>query len=173
MSTRRLALIPALATLSLSALGGLGCSAAPPKQADEPDPIAAPEPVDEPVASEDPDPKPVDAPLSPEPSDTPKPDPGADDYEINIRDCEALARAYAGAWLNDEKATLDKKKLKKEQHDEVMAQIQEDSQGMFDNYLDQCGKTVGTTYLRSQLDCAIKAKTMKKFDECMSSPFGK
>ena len=145
----------------------VGCSTAPPKQANEPDPISMPDPVDDPVATEDPDPVPIDSPLSPEPSDKPKPDPGSDDYEINIRDCEALARAYAGAWLNDEKTALDDKGLNKAQYDKVFAQIQEDSEGMFDNYFDQCGKTVGTTYLHSRLQCAIKAKSMKRFDDCM------
>lgn len=163
MSPRRFEILPAFALLTLA-----GCSTAPPKQANEPDPISMPEPAgdpsDEPVA--DPDPKPVDAPLSSAPSDD-APDPAADDYEINHRDCEALARAYANAWKNDEMATLEKKKLSQAQHDKIATQVQEDSQGMFDNYIDQCGKTVGTTYLRSRLQCAAKAKTMKRFDDCM------
>ena len=162
MCTRRLALAGAIAASAL-----LGCSTAPPKQANEPDPFAAPDPIEDPVETDDPDPVPVASPLSPKPSDEPTPDPGSDDYEINIRDCEALARAYAGAWLNDEKANLGKKGMKKEQCDKVLAQIQEDSKGMFDNYFDQCGKTVGTTYLHSRLQCAIKAKSMKRFDGCL------
>lgn len=162
MFTRRLALAGAIVASAL-----LGCSAAPPKQANEPDPISTPDPNDDPVETDDPDPVPVASPLSPKPSDKPTPDPGSDDYEINIRDCEALARAYAGAWLNDEKAELDDKGLKKAQYDKLWSQIQEDSQGMFDNYFDQCGKTVGTTYLHSRLKCAIKAKSMKRFDDCL------
>lgn len=162
MLTCRLVLAGALVASML-----LGCSTAPPKQADEPDRFPTPDSVDEPVATDDPDPVPVDSPLSPEPSDKPTPDPGSDDYEINIRDCEALARAYAGAWLNDEKAELDGKGLKKDQYSKVFAQIQEDSEGMFDNYFDQCGKTVGTSYLHSRLQCAMKAKSMKRFDDCM------
>jgi hypothetical protein len=147
---------------SLALCAGLvACSTAPPKQADAPEPIAT-DPL-----PDAPDPEPMDEPEDSPPAPKPSPDPGADDYQINHRDCEALARAYAGAWLNDEREILKSKKLKQAQIDKLAAELEDDSQGMFDNYLNQCSNTVGTSYLRSRLQCAAKAKTMKRFDDCM------
>jgi hypothetical protein len=90
-----------------------------------------------------------------------------DDYEINERDCDALARAYGGAWKRDEFKKLNKKKLSKEKFDAQAAQLEEHATGMADNWRSECYKTVGTAYLRSRLQCALKAKSMKRFNDCM------
>ncbi len=150
--------------LSLAAMLAIGCSTAKPKQANDVDdsPVIA-DPVDAP------EPDPVDDPPPESEPAAPKTQPvvGADDYEMSHSDCAALAQAYGGAWLHDEMEKLNAKKLKQAQFDQAAAQLRKDSDGMAAQYQDECGKTVGTAYLRSRLQCAMKAKTMQRFNDCM------
>lgn len=150
--------------LTAAAIFALGCSTAKPKQANDVDqsPVIA-DPID------DPSPDPVDDPPPDSQPAAPKTQPvvGADDYEINHSDCQALGQAYGGAWLHDEMEKLNAKKLKQAQFDAAEAQLRKDSEGMGDQYQDECGKTVGTAYLRSRLACAMKAKTLQRFNDCM------
>jgi hypothetical protein len=147
------------------AVTAIGCSASKPKQANDID--------SSPVVADPTDPQPSDDPIdSPEPSDTPaapkpKAQPASDDYEITYRDCAALGQAYGRAWLGDEMTKLNDKKLKQKQFDSVAAKLQEDSVGMAEQYQGECDKTVGTAYLRTRLACALKAKHMARFNDCM------
>lgn len=139
------------------------CGAEPKQVNDSNDSPVIADPVDDPDPSEDPKPTVSD--------DVPKPRPdavvGADDYEIDSRDCQGLATVYGAAWLNDELEKLNKKKLKQAEFDRVAAQLKTDSQGMADQYDGECQKTVGTAYLRDRLQCAMKAKNMQRFNDCM------
>ena len=102
-----------------------------------------------------------------EPAPKPKPKPKDEDYEINHRDCDALAGAYGRAWERDEMKKLNEKKLKKAAFDKQAAQLKEHAEGMKDNWRNECYGTVGTAYLRSRLKCAMKAKSMQRFNDCM------
>ncbi len=100
-------------------------------------------------------------------SDQPKPKPRNDDYEINHRDCDALAGAYGRAWERDEMKQLNGRKLKKAAFDKAAAEIEGNAGEMKDNWRDECYNTVGTAYLKSRLKCAMRAKSMKRFNDCM------
>ena len=104
-----------------------------------------------------------------EPNDkpAPKPQPGHDDYEITYRDCQVLGRSYGNAWLNDEIEKLNARKLKEAQHAQMMEQLRGSSQTMTQQYQSECDKTVGSAQLRSRLACAVKAKNMQRFDDCL------
>jgi hypothetical protein len=163
----RLSSIVLVSTLSVAVLG---CSGSSKKEAEEPDtswdmgdadPDPAPAPSPEPEASDDDDED------EPDPAPKPKPLTQDDDYEINHRDCDALAQAYGGAWLRDEMKKLNERKLKKAQFDKAKAQVETDAESMKDNWREECYKTVGTAYLRSRLKCAMKAKSLKRFNDCM------
>jgi hypothetical protein len=152
---------------AIIALSLIACSVGKPKQAHEvdqtpvrSDPTDDPDPVDAP----DPDPKPVADPLS---SSSGSSDPENDDYEISYQDCRALGSAYGRAWLGDERTKLDAKKLKQAQYDKVYEQLRDDSKGMAQQYQGECDKTVPSAYLRSRLKCALKAKRMQRFNDCM------
>lgn len=142
-----------------------GCSGDK-KQAEEPkgsdwempEPEPDPEPRDPAPSGDDDD---------DDPAPKPKPISRSDDYEINERDCDALAQAYGRAWKNDELDKLSKRKLPKPQFDKTAADIESGSEDMKENYREECYKTVGTAYLRSRLGCALKAKSLERFHACM------
>jgi hypothetical protein len=132
-----------------------GCAGATPPPA---------EPSDDPSTAE---PDPVHEPAREAPRDTrPAAIVGSDDYELSHRDCRALAVAYGRAWMNDELEKLAQRKLEAARHDEAAAEIQQGGAEMRDNWLGECEKTVGSPYRHESLACAVKAKTMKAFDDC-------
>ncbi len=149
-----------------------GCSGSKPKQSNDVNssPVIA-DPIDDPIADSDPI---EDEPIEDD-GDEPSPkkvDPRDDNYEINHRDCAALARAYGRSWLGDELDKLNAKKLKTAQHEKFQSGLEDDSKEMADQYQGECDKTVGTAYLRSRLACAVKAKKMKRFNDCMDGNTG-
>lgn len=89
------------------------------------------------------------------------------DYEISERDCRALSAAYARSWRNDEFAKVPDG-MAAADRDKAQADIEAGSAEMKDQYLGQCLGTVGTAYPLNNLKCALKAKSMKRFDDCMS-----
>ncbi|MCA9620873.1 MAG: hypothetical protein KC731_17740 [Myxococcales bacterium] len=147
----------------------VACGQKPPAEAPDPEPDLSSSDDPEPTPVETSDTTPEDDGPTGDDAPPPKPaaDPGSDDIELTYRDCATIARAYGQAWLNDEKQTLDGKGLKKPQYDKMLAQLEEDSAGMEENYRSECDKTVGTAMLRSRLVCAVKAKTMARFDACL------
>lgn len=130
-------------------------------------PPAAPDggepPASEPARAEPAAPAAREAPPEvPEPTATV----GSDDYELSHRDCRALARAYGRAWVNDELEKLAALNLEPARREEAATEIDQDGAEMHDNWLRECEKTVGTAYRHESLACAMKAKTMKAFDDC-------
>lgn len=173
MGMRRSALFSFLA-LSMA----LACSSGSKKKADDPDSkwdMGDTSGAGEPSPKSDPDPvsgDDDDDTSDDDDDDAPQPKPKKpltqeDDYEINERDCDALAGAYGRAWKRDEIAKLNKKKLSQEKFDKQAAQLDDHAQSMEDNWRSECYKTVGTAYLRSRLQCALKSKSMKRFNDCM------
>jgi hypothetical protein len=82
-------------------------------------------------------------------------------------DCSALASAYGKAWENDELAKLEKRQLKPKQAEAARAQVEKSAQEARDDWQSECDKTVGSPYLRSRLACAMKAKTVTRFNDCL------
>ena len=129
--------------------------------ASSPPPPPADEPADEPT--------PMVRDEGPAPAPTPNTDNesvGTDDYYLTNRDCRALASAYAKAWESEQMKVLSDKKLDGASHDEAAGEIAQGAEEMRDNWLGECEKTVGTPYRHENLTCAMKAKTMKEFDDC-------
>jgi hypothetical protein len=145
---------PVVVTL-LSAFVAAGCPSAP-QQTPEPDGDLLPP---------DPTPQPEDVPGDDTP-DEPAPV-GGDDYEMTPEDCRALATIYGKVWKADEVTKLEARKLKEKPHQEALAAIEQDAAETKGNWQSECDKTVGSPYLRSRLDCAMKAKTVQHFDDCL------
>ncbi len=156
------------------ALAGGGCSGTSKKKADDadsswdmdgsdPEPASDGETPPETRGDDDDD----DDASAPKPKPKPKPPTRADDYEINHTDCDALARAYGGAWENDEMKKLNARKLPEKQFEKAAADVKKSGAEMATNWREECYKTVGTAYLRSRLQCAVKAKSLERFNNCM------
>jgi len=88
------------------------------------------------------------------------------DYEISDRDCHALATVYAEAWRLDEQKKIPEG-VAEAQRTELETELEGSSAEMREQYLGQCRNTVGTAYPYDNLKCALKAKTMQRFDDCM------
>ncbi len=145
----------------------VGCGDKKPKTADDADTggTVEPEPAPDPAPASSI--RPLEEGGGSSSSNSNKPiDPADDEYELNHRDCDALASAYARSWENDEMVKLDKKNLKPKQHERVAAQIHEGAIEASDNWRSECHKIVGTAMLHSRLSCAAKAKTMQRFNDC-------
>jgi hypothetical protein len=87
----------------------------------------------------------------------------ADDYELQHSDCDALGLAYGRSWENDEIKKLGDKKIT----DSQLASIKQNADEAAQNYKEECGKTVGTAYIRDRLKCAVKAKSLERFNACL------
>jgi hypothetical protein len=157
-STRARAILALVTALAGVACGGTKKEAAEPEPADvaEPSPPSDPEPAG--VAEDGGGP-------TVEPA-TNRDKVREQDYEITHNDCEALAIAYARAWENDEIEKLDEKKLAEKAFQSARDEIETGKQHMHDDWLGECIKTVGTAYLYKNLQCATKARTMQRFDDC-------
>lgn len=154
--------------LSVAALSG--CSGDSKKKAEEPDSswdMSDTEPAPQPKSTETDTGDDDDDEPAPKPSPKPKQVTQADDYEINHQDCDALGGAYGRAWENDEMKKLNARKLQQKQFDKAAAEIKQGSASMKQNWQDECYKTVGTAYLRNRLQCAMKAQSLERFNNCM------
>lgn len=137
----------------------------------------SPAPAQEPTAGPAPSPSPAPAEPEPEIDEAPAPDPPRPkgpstvddntDYEIGERDCRALAAAYAESWRLDELAKVPAG-MSSSERSEVESQLEGSSKEMREQYLGQCRSTIGTAYPYDNLKCAMKAKSMKRFDDCMA-----
>lgn len=151
--------------LSVAALSA--CSGDSKKKAEDPDSswdMTDTDPAPEPTPKTDHD---DEGAPEPEPEAKPKPVTREDDYEINHRDCDALSGAYGRAWENDEMKKLNARKLPEKQFDKAADEIKQGSASMKQNWQEECYKTVGTAYLRSRLQCAMKAQSLERFNNCM------
>jgi len=88
------------------------------------------------------------------------------DYNVTYQDCRALARVYGGAWLSEELQKLNAAKLKKAQFEKAEARIRKDADETREQWLSQCEGIVDTPYPFSRLKCALKARSVKRFDDC-------
>ncbi|MBW2455553.1 MAG: hypothetical protein JRI68_13620 [Deltaproteobacteria bacterium] len=156
-------------------VGGLylaACSGAQSKPEDDLDPPPTDDSIDSPkdpemkVVRNGPEDEPGD-----ERSDEPKPDKDgpapSDDYDMTYRDCKALAGTYYRAWRKAEMDKLEGKNFKPKLYETAKKNIDKAAQEAGDNWLKECEGTVGTPYLYSRLKCALKAKTIDRFNECL------
>ncbi len=160
--------ITALTTLA-ALVGGLylvACSGSQPKPQDDFEPPTD-EPT-EPATNFEPTDDPADEPGD-EPTNDPPPkkaQPASDDYDITYRDCQALAGTYSRAWERVEREKLEKKNFKPKLYDTALKNVQKAAQEAGDNWLEECAGTVGSPFLYSRLKCALKAKTVERFNDC-------
>ena len=153
-----------------TAIATLSCSGSEkPKPKSEPAPTWSDDtsPSDDPVATDDTgDDTPDDV---GDPSDPPpkKPKERPIDYDITYSDCKELARIYGIAWRNGELKKLQAKKLKPKQQQAIEATIRKNAQEAQDQWRGECDGTVGSPQVRSRLSCALKAKTLDRFNDCL------
>ena len=154
--------LPVRSYALIVALGLGGCGGAPssPPPEPSPEPDAAPAAVEPDRAVTD-TPDPAPAPRAPSNVENNQ------DYEISDRDCRTLAAAYAEAWRLDEIEKIPAG-MSPSQRDEVDSDLATSSTEMREQYLGQCQNTVGTAYPYDNLKCAMKAKSMQRFDDCMA-----
>jgi hypothetical protein len=100
------------------------------------------------------------------PPTKPAPPAPAQDYEVGYGDCKALAGQYRRAWEMDEFKKLEKQTLNEKQRAQAESNVRKASQEAGDNWLSACEGLVGSPYPRDRLDCAMKAKSVKVFDDC-------
>lgn len=141
----------------------VGCGGSPPPAEETtPQPAAEPSPAPaEPEAADAPEPAAPSTPKGPSTVDN------NTDYEIGERDCRALAAAYAESWRLDELAKVPAG-MSPSERTEVENELDGSSKEMREQYLGQCRNTIGTAYPYDNLKCAMKAKSMKRFDDCMA-----
>lgn len=113
--------------------------------------------------SDPPEPTPEPAPPA-EPKKDDRPAPVGDDYIMSHSDCEALAGAYQRAWQNDELAKLQGDTLSAQARANVEAAAKQGG----DSWLASCRGIVGSPQVRDNLGCALKAKSIERFDKCMA-----
>jgi hypothetical protein len=95
------------------------------------------------------------------------------DYEVQYGDCEALAAQYRRAWEADEYKKLEGQKFNDKQRAQAEANVKRESQEAQDNWLSACKGLVGSPYPRERLDCAMKQKSVKLFDDCWDGKMDK
>jgi hypothetical protein len=95
-----------------------------------------------------------------------KADAPEEDYEVTHTDCLALADVYRAAWLRDERIKLDKQKFDAKLRARAEKNLEAAADKGSDNWLSQCRGVVDSPYPRSRLDCAVKARTVTRFNDC-------
>jgi len=155
-------------------VGGLclaACSGAQNKSQDDPEPSLADEPTD---SDSPPEMKVVkgDSDSDDEESSDDSPSkkdelPPSDDYDITYQDCKELAGVYYRAWRKPELEKLEAKNFKPKLYETARKNVEKAAQEAGDNWLKECEGTVGTPYLYSRLKCAMKAKTVERFNDCL------
>lgn len=161
--------ISRLATL-LVPVFALACSSTPKAEG----PTDAPAGSSEPEVKTGPD-KPDEGAGEPGPSDAPKPkgkdkDNVPDDYELTNSDCAALGKQFADLIRGDEVGKLPAK-MKDKQREAATASIEKASTQRGDQWIEGCQKSlVGKVVDRKVLKCAMDARNVKAFDECINGP---
>jgi len=153
--------------MGLASLLLLACSGDPAaKDSKTPDEVAANEPLSssdpEPAAASDPEP--LAAAQAPKRDDRPLP--VGDDYLMSHRDCDALAQAYRRAWLRDERKKLDK--MAEKLRAQAAANLDNAANQGAESWLTSCQGIVGSPQVRTNLKCALKAKSLERFEACMA-----
>jgi len=96
-------------------------------------------------------------------------DPGvADDYTLTQKDCVELGKQYVVVQKADQMAQLNPK-LSADQKATAEKNIDKVVQPMGDRWADGCiSSLVGNVAERKRLECAMRAKTVKAFDDCLN-----
>jgi hypothetical protein len=93
-----------------------------------------------------------------------------DDYSLTAGDCAELGRKLADLIRSDARAALDPK-LSAKQREQGEASIDRAAEHREREWLDTCrGSLVGKIVDRTALQCAMRAGTVKAFDECLNGP---
>jgi hypothetical protein len=157
---------------ALSACVLLGCSVKPPKQQG-----------DTPITASDDNPESPSKPSGPSEGSTPSHTPSSggtepstkddknalpDDYELTPRDCIELGNQFALLIKADESQKLSPK-LKEKQREAAEQSIQKAASARGQQWTDSCQKSlVGMVSDRKALKCAMDAKNVKAFDDCLN-----
>jgi hypothetical protein len=152
---------------TLAFVGHFGCSPAAP--AESPQPAAESESAsNEPAASEPTSGSETSS--APDPSKNPAKQEGIpDDYALSAGDCAVLAKQFATAIRNDQEAQLSPK-LKDAQREQVKQNIDEVARKRQDEWRESCQKSlVGQITDPKSLKCALEARTVKDFDNCLNA----
>jgi len=147
----------------------LGCATSPPPIASEPlvesEPIRE-EPLPEPTSNE-PDTTLVEMPPPPRANGARE---DAVDYEITNRDCDTLGQALARVTRADQLAALDPN-VSAARKAEAERGITEVSGKVGERWAAGCRESLaGGVTQESFLQCALRAKTVSAFDECLNGP---
>ena len=122
-------------------------------------------PKEDPTHDESPDPAPTSEPEpQPRASTEKRPLPVGDDYVMSHRDCEALASSYQRAWLNDELEKI----AGQDTTPAARADLEKSAKQGGESWLSSCRGIVGSPQMRDNLQCALKAKSIERFDKCMA-----
>jgi hypothetical protein len=147
----------------------LGCASSPPPEPrGEPEAPAAGE---EPAAAE-PAPEPDPAAAAPR-ADGPKttgdaPPSRPNSYEITNRDCDALGDRLAEVTRSDQSAEISPR-LSKAQRDQTEAANAEVSRKVGERWAESCRRSLVGGYTdEGSLKCAMRARSVKAFDECLN-----
>jgi hypothetical protein len=159
-------LLSTLTFSTLISLGALGCGASTP-------------PPDDVTAHSDsaPDNGPGDSSATAEPE--PKPlshgakkttdDGAADDYTLTEKDCVELGKQYVVVQRADQIAGLDKR-LTDKQREQATKNIDAVVEKMGEPWANGCIESlVGKVAERKRLECAMAAKSVKAFDDCLNA----
>lgn len=139
-----------------------GCAATPPA-AEPPSPTA--EPQDEPAATEGPA-EPAAPALAPSVKRADHSIP--DDYSISNGDCNALGRKLGDLTRSDELAKVSPK-VKEKLREKAMQSIDEAATKITNAWIESCEKNlVGKVTDPKSLKCALDARAVKAFDECLN-----
>lgn len=93
-----------------------------------------------------------------------------DDYSLLNGDCDALGRKFGDLTRSDQKAQLNPK-LKEAQRAQAEQSIDTVATKMEASWISGCQKSlVGKVVERKTIECALQARSVKSFDECLNGP---
>ncbi len=96
-------------------------------------------------------------------------DGSADDYTLTQKDCIELGKQYTAVQRADQVAGLNPK-LTDKQREQVLKNIDDVVGKMGETWADGCiTSLVGKVAERKRLACAMVAKTVKAFDDCLNA----
>lgn len=88
------------------------------------------------------------------------------DYIISYRDCKALAGNYGRAWESDERKKLEGRRFNDKQLATAQNNVKNAAREAADNWLSACESIVDSPFLYTRLSCAMKSKTIERFNDC-------
>jgi len=93
--------------------------------------------------------------------------PVPEDYLITYQDCEALAGNYGRVYRRAEADKVDEKTLTGKALENAQKLVDENTRTAQENWLSECQGIVETPQPRNNLKCAMKARTLQRFNDCM------